>query len=121
SNLTNSIYILDEPSIGLHPHDSKQLIELLKKLRDLGNTVIVVEHEEDILKAADHLLELGPEAGRFGGEVVFNGSWKEFEKENPTNSYTARYLLGKEAIPVPKKRRKANRFIHLKGAGKFNL
>ncbi len=121
SNLTNSIYILDEPSIGLHPRDSDQLIGLLKELRDLGNTVIVVEHEEEILRAADHLLELGPEAGVHGGNVVFNGSWKEFAEANPSDSYTAQYLLGNRAIPVPQDRRKPKKFIELKGARKFNI
>lgn len=121
SNLTNSIYILDEPSIGLHPHDSGQLIKLLRRLRDLGNTVIVVEHEEEILRAADHLLELGLDAGRFGGEVVFNGDWDEFKKQNPENSYTAKYLNGDSGIPVPENRRKGRGFIRLLGARKHNL
>lgn len=121
SNLTNSIYILDEPSIGLHPRDSDQLIAQLRNLRDLGNTVIVVEHEEEILRAADHILELGPDAGIHGGKIIFNGTWDEFKETVPEDSYTAQYLFGMNGIPLPQKRKSFRNFIKLYGAAKFNI
>jgi excinuclease ABC subunit A len=119
SNLTSSIYILDEPSIGLHPHDSDRLITVLKHLRDLGNTVIVVEHEEDIIRAADFLIDVGPFAGSLGGNIVFAGPIEDVYK-TPT-SLTTQYLEGTLSIPVPEKRRKPYDFIHILGARQFNL
>jgi excinuclease ABC subunit A len=119
SNLVGSMYILDEPSIGLHPRDTQRLIKVLHNLRDLGNTVIVVEHEEDIMQAADEILDIGPGAGRFGGEKIFQGDHKQLLKAK--NSLTADYLLGKEMIPVPEKRRISKNKIQVFGARKNNL
>jgi excinuclease ABC subunit A len=119
SNLTDSLYILDEPSIGLHPRDTTRLIKVLKQLRDLGNTVVVVEHEEEIIRAADYLIDIGPKAGRLGGEVVYMGDAKKIDKD--TKSLTAQYLTGKEMIVVPSLRRKPVSFIELKGATQHNL
>ncbi len=118
SSLVGSMYILDEPSIGLHPKDTERLIEVLKSLRDLGNTVIVVEHDEDIMKAADDIIDIGPEAGTYGGEVVATGTFSEILK---SESLTAKYLNGKLKIEVPKKRRKTKSFIEVKGARQNNL
>ncbi|MFZ4680288.1 MAG: excinuclease ABC subunit UvrA [Flavobacterium sp.] len=118
SSLVGSMYILDEPSIGLHPKDTKRLIKVLKNLRDLGNTVIVVEHDEDIMKAADRIIDIGPEAGTFGGELVAEGTFTEILK---ADSLTAKYLNGELEISVPKKRRKSNNFIEIKGARENNL
>jgi len=118
SSLVGSMYILDEPSIGLHPKDSERLITVLKSLRDLGNTVIVVEHDEDIMKAADQIIDIGPEAGTFGGEVVASGSYKELLK---SNSLTAQYLNETLKIEVPKKRRTSKNNIYIKGARENNL
>ncbi len=117
SNLTGSLYILDEPSIGLHPQDSGRLIRVLKHLRDLGNTVIVVEHEEDIIRSADYLIDIGPNAGRFGGEVVYAGP---FDMKGQT-SLTTQYLNGELEIPVPKTRRKSSNYIKIEGARLHNL
>lgn len=119
STLTGSMYILDEPSIGLHPRDNHRLIKVLKQLRDLGNTVIVVEHDEDIMKAADQLIDIGPGAGSLGGKLVDQGHWKEIVKNN--KGVTARYLFGTEKIPVPKVRRKWNDYIMIGGATQNNL
>ncbi|WP_162127808.1 excinuclease ABC subunit UvrA [Flavobacterium phycosphaerae] len=118
SSLVGSMYILDEPSIGLHPKDTERLIKVLKNLRDLGNTVIVVEHDEDIMKAADRIIDIGPEAGTFGGELVAEGTFDEILK---SDSLTAQYLNGQLAISIPKKRRKSNNFIEIKGARENNL
>ncbi len=118
SSLVGSMYILDEPSIGLHPKDTERLIKVLKNLRDLGNTVIVVEHDEDIMKAADRIIDIGPEAGTFGGELVAEGTFAEILK---AESLTAKYLNGALEISVPKKRRKSNNFIEIKGARENNL
>lgn len=118
SSLVGSMYILDEPSIGLHPKDTERLIKVLKNLRDLGNTVIVVEHDEDIMKAADRIIDIGPEAGTFGGELVAEGTFAEILK---ADSLTAKYLNGELEISVPKKRRKSNNFIEIKGARENNL
>lgn len=118
SSLVGSMYILDEPSIGLHPKDTERLIKVLKDLRDLGNTVIVVEHDEDIMKAADRIIDIGPEAGTFGGELVAEGTYDEILK---ANSLTAKYLNGELEISVPKKRRKSNNSIQIKGARENNL
>ncbi len=119
SSLVGSIYILDEPSIGLHSRDTAQLIEVLRKLRDLGNTVIVVEHDEDIIRSADYLVDIGPGAGRLGGEVVFCGEPKELKKAK--RSLTAEYLLGKQSIPVPTERRRWRDRISIHGAYANNL
>src|SRR5690606_2981902 len=118
SSLVGSMYILDEPSIGLHPKDTERLIEVLKSLRDLGNTVIVVEHDEDIMKAADEIIDIGPEAGTFGGEVVASGTYKNILK---TDSLTANYLSGKMQIEVPAKRRTSKYHINITGARHHNL
>lgn len=118
SSLVGSMYILDEPSIGLHSRDTERLIGVLKKLRDLGNTVIVVEHDEDIMKAADHIIDIGPEAGTHGGEIVFEGNFKELLK---ANTLTGKYLSGKMEIEVPKKRLPFKNYIEIKGARENNL
>jgi len=118
SSLVGSMYILDEPSIGLHPRDTKRLIEVLKNLRDLGNTVIVVEHDEDIMKAADEIIDIGPEAGIHGGEVVAVGNFKQILK---SNSLTAKYLNNTMRIEVPKKRRTSNQYVQIFGARENNL
>lgn len=118
SSLVGSMYILDEPSIGLHPKDTENLIEVLISLRDLGNTVIVVEHDEDIMNAADEVIDIGPEAGTLGGEVVAHGTLKEVLK---ADTLTAGYLNGKLEIAVPEKRRKSKYEITIKGAREHNL
>lgn len=118
SSLVGSMYILDEPSIGLHSRDTKLLIKVLKGLRDLGNTVIVVEHDEDIMKAADYILDIGPEAGTFGGELVASGNFKEVLQGN---SLTSQYLSGKQKIEIPEKRKISSDFIEVKGAREHNL
>jgi excinuclease ABC subunit A len=120
SNLTHSMYILDEPSIGLHPQDSQQLIEVLKELRDLGNTVIVVEHEEELIRQADHLIELGPDAGSYGGELVYAGPLTDFEDE-AEGSYTADYLSGRRQIERQAPPRPMKSFIEIEGATKNNV
>jgi len=120
SNLTNSLYILDEPSIGLHPKDTEKLVAVLKSLRDLNNTVIVIEHEEDIIRNADHILDIGPKAGTHGGEVVFNDTYKSFLTK-AKKSLTHEYLTGKKNIDLPILRRKPNNFIKLKGIRQHNL
>ena len=117
SNLTSSIYILDEPSIGLHPHDTFKLIKVLKHLRDLGNTVIIVEHEEDIIRQADYLIDIGPAAGRFGGEVVYSGTFSPQKHD----SLTLKYLNGDLKIPTPSTRRRSSNFIKIHGARQNNL
>ncbi|MGN6395718.1 MAG: excinuclease ABC subunit UvrA [Mucilaginibacter sp.] len=119
SSLVGSVYVLDEPSIGLHPRDTQRLIGVLKSLRDVGNTVLVVEHEEEIMKAADHILDIGPEAGTHGGNLVFTGSYDEIIKDN--DSLTGRYLSGREEIAIPKNRRKWNDYVEIKGARENNL
>jgi excinuclease ABC subunit A len=118
SSLVGSMYILDEPSIGLHPKDSEKLIHVLKSLRDLGNTVIVVEHDEDIMKASDEIIDIGPEAGTFGGEVVATGNFKQLLK---SNSLTAQYLNETLKIEVPKKRRISKHHVTITGARENNL
>ena len=118
SSLVGSMYILDEPSIGLHPKDTERLIHVLETLRDLGNTVIVVEHDEDIMKAADYIIDIGPEAGTLGGEVVATGTYEELLKA-PT--LTGEYLSGRRTIEMPKKVRTSKHFIEIKGARANNL
>ena len=119
SALVGSMYIMDEPSIGLHPKDTARMIEVLKSLRDLGNTVIVVEHEEEIMRAADEIIDIGPDAGAHGGELIFQGSIKQLNGK--TNSHTVEFLSGRETIPVPAKRRKWKDHITIKGARENNL
>ena len=125
SSLVGSLYILDEPSIGLHSRDTDRLIHVLKELQALGNTVVVVEHDEEIMRAADHLIDIGPDAGRLGGEIVFDGDAKEITRSTSltshTRSYTVKYLLHEEEIPVPPSRRPWNRHIDIKGARMNNL
>ncbi len=118
SSLVGSMYILDEPSIGLHPKDTEKLIVVLKALRDLGNTVIVVEHDEDIMQAADEIIDIGPEAGTFGGEVVATGTYQNILV---SNSLTANYLNGSMEIEVPKKRRSSKYQVEIIGAREHNL
>ena len=119
SNLTGSLYILDEPSIGLHPRDTHRLISVLKQLRDLGNTVIVVEHEEEIIRAADYIVDIGPEAGENGGKVVFSGNYTDLCKA--TESLTADYLCGRKSIEIPKSVRPWSNYITINGARVNNL
>lgn len=119
SSLVGSIYVLDEPSIGLHPRDTHRLIGVLKSLRDLGNTVIVVEHEQEMMEAADHLIDIGPEAGINGGQLIFSGSYDEILKDK--NSLTGKYLSGELKIDVPKSRRKWTDKITVRGARENNL
>ncbi len=126
SSLVGSLYILDEPSIGLHPRDTGRLIKVLKQLRDLGNTVLVVEHDEEIMRSADRIIDIGPLAGRHGGEVVLEGSIESGElkienEKGARSSLTAAYLLGEEQIEVPSKRRKLNNYIEVTGARENNL
>jgi len=124
SSLVGSLYILDEPSIGLHSRDTEKLIHVLKELQSIGNTVVVVEHDEDIMRAADHLIDIGPDAGRLGGEVVFDGDAKDINKSSLElfpKSYTVKYLTGEETIDVPVSRRSWNRYIEIKGARMNNL
>ena len=120
SSLMGVLYILDEPSIGLHQRDNERLIATLKRLRDLGNTVIVVEHDEDTMRAADHIVDIGPGAGIHGGEVIFSGGLSDLEKCK--NSVTADYLFGRKCVPVPAVRRKGNgQYLKVKGAAENNL
>jgi len=119
SSLVGSVYVLDEPSIGLHPKDTERLITVLQSLKALGNTVIIVEHEEEVMKAADEIIDIGPKAGIFGGEVVFQGDFTQLT--SATNSLTAEYLTGKRLIAVPTKRRKSNNKITIEGARQHNL
>ena len=119
SSLVGSLYILDEPSIGLHSRDTDKLIHVLRQLQQLGNTVVVVEHDEEIIRAADYIIDIGPKAGRLGGEVVYQGDMKDLKAH--TNSYTVRYLLGEETIPIPAQRRPWNNYIEIKGARENNL
>ena len=119
SALVGSIYILDEPSIGLHPKDTENLIKVLKKLQKSGNTVIIVEHEEEIMRAADHIIDIGPKAGKYGGTVVFNGSHKKLIQAE--TSLTSDYLNKRRFIDIPVKRRTSNYEISITGARQFNL
>jgi len=119
SALVGSMYILDEPSIGLHPKDTMRMVEVLKTLRDLGNTVIVVEHEEEIMRAADQIIDIGPDAGRHGGKLIFQGTINDINKK--TKSHTTDYLSGKEIIPTPSIRRKWKDYLHVTGARENNL
>lgn len=118
SSLVGSLYILDEPSIGLHSRDTDRLISVLKKLRDLGNTVVVVEHDEEIMRAADYIIDVGPDAGRLGGRIVFSGTPEKLEN---ADCYTAKYLTGRLGIPVPISRRPVHDFIKVEKATEHNL
>jgi len=118
SSLTGSTYILDEPSIGLHTRDTMRLINVLQKLKEQGNTVVVVEHDEEIMEAADEIIDIGPYAGTHGGEVVFQGDFDSLEK---SDSLTSKYLTGREEIELPIQRRKWNNYIHIHGARQHNL
>ncbi len=119
SSLVGSIYVLDEPSIGLHPRDTQRLIGVLKSLRNVGNTVLVVEHEQEMMQAADYLIDIGPEAGVHGGQLIFNGTYEGILRDE--NSLTGRYLSGRDRIPVPASRRKWHDAIVVKGARENNL
>lgn len=119
SNLTSSLYILDEPSIGLHQKDTERLIGVLKSLRDLGNTVVVVEHDEDVMKQSDHIVDMGPRAGIYGGEVMYNGSSKDITKSE--KSLTGKYLSGEFSVSKKTTVRKPTNFIEVKGASQHNL
>ena len=119
SSLVGSVYVLDEPSIGLHPRDTQRLITVLRSLRDVGNTVLVVEHEEEIMQAADYLIDIGPEAGTHGGELIFSGSYEDILTDK--NSLTGKYLSHREQIEIPATRRSWNDFILIKGARENNL
>ena len=119
SALVGSLYILDEPSIGLHSRDTDRLISVLYRLRDLGNTVVVVEHDEEIIRAADYIIDVGPKAGSYGGNIVYRGDMSNLEKGS--DSYTVKYLLGEEVISTPTHRRKSNNKVTIKGARENNL
>ncbi|MDR0894694.1 MAG: excinuclease ABC subunit UvrA [Prevotellaceae bacterium] len=119
SSLVGSLYILDEPSIGLHCRDTERLIDVLRQLQQLGNTVIVVEHDEEIIRAADYIIDIGPNAGRLGGEIVYQGDMHDLKPGS--HSYTVRYLLGEETISVPARHRRWNNYIELRGARENNL
>ena len=119
SSLVGSLYILDEPSIGLHSRDTALLIKVLRQLQQLGNTVVVVEHDEDIIRAADYIIDIGPKAGRLGGEVVFQGAYTDGTTDS--QSYTLRYLTGELSIPTPTQRRHWNNYIKVEGAAQNNL
>ena len=125
SSLVGSLYILDEPSIGLHSRDTERLIKVLRQLQQLGNTVVVVEHDEEIIRAADYIIDIGPKAGRLGGEVVWQGDAQQLlshpDEVPESQSYTVNYLLGRETIPVPRSRRFWNNYIEIKGARENNL
>ena len=119
SALVGSLYILDEPSIGLHSRDTGRLISVLYRLRDLGNTVVVVEHDEEIIRAADYIIDVGPKAGSYGGNIVYQGDMGKLQ--NGSDSYTVKYLLGEETIETPAHRRTSNNHILIKGARENNL
>ncbi len=119
SSLVGSMYILDEPSIGLHPRDTERLISVLYRLRDIGNSVIVVEHDEEIIKASDQIIDIGPDAGEHGGNLVFQGTYSDLKNDNV--SYTALYLTGRKEIELPERRRKWNNYIEVIGASQNNL
>lgn len=119
SSLVGSLYILDEPSIGLHSRDTDKLIKVLRQLQQLGNTVAVVEHDEEIIRAADYIIDIGPKAGRLGGEIVYQGDMKDLKPGS--NSYTVKYLLGEETIERPQTHRSWNNYIEIKGARENNL
>lgn len=120
SSLVGSLYILDEPSIGLHPRDTHRLINVLRQLQQIGNTVVVVEHDEDIMRNADNIVDVGPEAGTGGGSIVYSGSADDIGKAT-SQSHTARFLNGEDVITIPAKRRRWNKYLEIKGARQHNL
>jgi excinuclease ABC subunit A len=119
SNLTDSLYILDEPTVGLHPRDTDRLVKVLHSLRDLGNTVVIVEHEEEVMRASDYIIDMGPEAGHLGGDVVFQGSYEKLQEES--DGLTAQYLNGEKTILLPDERRSYQDTINIEQASQFNL
>jgi len=119
SSLMGSLYVLDEPSIGLHSRDTAKLIKVLRQLQEIGNTVVVVEHDEEIIRASDYIIDVGPEAGRHGGEIIYQGPTGQLESK--TDSWTVKYLTGEECIPVPSSRRPWNNYIKVVGARQNNL
>ncbi|MGD1008714.1 MAG: excinuclease ABC subunit UvrA [Candidatus Aminicenantales bacterium] len=119
ASLVGTLFVLDEPSIGLHPRDNHRLVQILRSLKDIGNTVVVVEHDPEIIKAAEYVIDMGPRAGEAGGEVVFDGSWASFLRSR--NSMTAQYMRGDREIKVPESRRPAKSFLEVKDAHKHNL
>jgi excinuclease ABC subunit A len=119
ASLVGTLFVLDEPSIGLHPRDNHRLVEILRSLKDIGNTVVVVEHDPDIVRAAEHVIDMGPRAGEAGGEVVFEGSWPDFL--GSPDSLTSQYIRGEKAIVRPPTRRPARSFLEVRGARKHNL
>ncbi|MEY2792142.1 MAG: hypothetical protein RJA76_134 [Bacteroidota bacterium] len=121
SALVGSMYILDEPSIGLHPRDTQRLVSVLQLLKNMGNTVIIVEHEEEVMRAADQIIDIGPEAGRNGGNLIFQGSLNDALNEKNSNSHTINFLTGKDEVKIPLVRRKALAQIEIKGASENNL
>ncbi len=121
ASLTNTLFVLDEPTVGLHPRDVGKLIDVMRRLRDLGNTLVVVEHEEAVIRAADHLIDIGPGRGESGGDLVFEGKVSDSKMKGATKSLTWQYLSGKKSIPVPKKRRKPTSWLTVKRATQHNL
>ena len=121
SALVGSLYVLDEPSIGLHSRDTARLLSVLRRLQQVGNTVVIVEHDSEIIRSADYLIDIGPDAGRKGGNIVFSGILQEADNEQINNSYTLKYLTGKEKIEIPTLRRKWNNYIEVKNANINNL
>jgi excinuclease ABC subunit A len=119
ASLVGTLFVLDEPSVGLHPRDNQRLVEILRSLKEIGNTVVVVEHDPEIIRAADYVIDMGPRAGEAGGEVVFDGPWAPFLRSR--NSLTAQYMRGEKKIPVPEARRPARSFLEIKDARKHNL
>ncbi len=119
SSLMGSLYVLDEPSIGLHSRDTDKLIKVLRQLQEIGNTVVVVEHDEEIIRASDYIIDVGPEAGRHGGKIIYQGPTSQLEKNS--DSWTVKYLTGEECIPVPQSRRPWNNYIKVVGARQNNL
>jgi excinuclease ABC subunit A len=119
ASLVGTLFVLDEPSIGLHPRDNHRLVEILRSLKDIGNTVVVVEHDPEIIKAAEHVIDMGPRAGEAGGEVVFDGSWASFLRSR--KSLTSQYIRGEKHIPVPGARRPSRSFLEVRDADKHNL
>jgi excinuclease ABC subunit A len=119
SSLVGTLFVLDEPSVGLHPRDNGRLIQILRSLKDVGNTVLVVEHDPEIVRAAEHIIDMGPRAGEHGGELMFAGSREDFLKRG--DSLTARYMRGEKSVPLPRARRKPDRFLLVRDAHKHNL
>jgi len=119
ASLVGTLFVLDEPSIGLHPRDNHRLVEILRSLKEIGNTVVVVEHDPDIVRSAEHIVDMGPRAGEAGGEIVFQGPWPGFLRSR--NSLTAQYIRGDKRIPVPAARRKGQAFLEIRDAHKHNL